>query len=167
MKDHRFSSSLPPVESDPSGQVVEYVNDPEQIRPRPELDENRLLSIVGAVGIGQQLVSEGFAAVLLFFVGLNISLGLLNLLPLLPFDGGHMAVATYERLRSFGGRQHRVDAARLLPVTYAVVALMLVVGGLAIIRDIGLHSKAKTCEPCRSRWRSMIERATSFMTTSR
>ncbi|MGI9605544.1 MAG: site-2 protease family protein [Acidimicrobiales bacterium] len=128
--------ALPPLDDPEPGSVVEFVNDPDQIRPRPELDENRLLSIVGAVGIGQQLVSEGFATVLIFFVGLNISLGLLNLVPLLPFDGGHMAIATYERLRSFGGRRHRVDANRLLPLTYAVLAFMLLVGGIAIIRDI-------------------------------
>ncbi len=73
---------------------------------------------------------------LFFLVGLNISLALLNLLPLLPFDGGHMAVATYERLRSFGGRQHRVDAERLLPITYVVVAFVMLVGMIAVIRDI-------------------------------
>jgi hypothetical protein len=47
-----------------------------------------------------------------------------------------MAIATYERLRSFGGRQHRVDAARLLPVTYAVVAFVMLIGMIAVIRDI-------------------------------
>lgn len=128
--------ALPPTE-DPSGSVVNA--GPllsEQQRPAAQLDENRLLSIVGAVDIGQQLVSEGMATVLIFFVGLNISLGMINLVPLLPFDGGHMAVATYERLRSFGGRVHRVDAARLLPLTYAVLAFMMLVGGIAIIRDL-------------------------------
>lgn len=112
------------------------VEDPAQIRPFEGPDENRLISIVGAVGIGQQLVDEGLGALLSFFFLLNISLGMINVVPLLPFDGGHMAVATYERLRSFGGRRHRVDAAKLMPLTYAVVGLMLLVGGIAIIRDI-------------------------------
>jgi RIP metalloprotease RseP len=126
--------ALPPTEGATvvdSGSVLT-----DQQRPQAELDENRLLSIVGAVGIGQQLVDEGFATVLIFFVGLNISLGMINLVPLLPFDGGHMAVATYERVRSFGGRVHRVDAARLLPLTYAVLAFMMLVGGIAIVRDL-------------------------------
>ncbi len=126
--------ALPPTEGATvvdSGPVLT-----DQQRPQAELDENRLLSIVGAVGLGQQLVGEGVATVLIFFVGLNISLGMINLVPLLPFDGGHMAVATYERARSFGGRVHRVDAARLLPLTYAVLAFMMLVGGIAIVRDL-------------------------------
>ncbi len=127
--------ALPPADPGPSP-LDAAAFDPEQVRPLPELDENRLLSIVGAVGIGRQLVDDGMATVLIFFVGLNISLGLINLVPLLPFDGGHMAVATYERLRSWNGRRHRVDAAKLIPITYAVVGLMLLVGGIAIIRDI-------------------------------
>lgn len=127
--------ALPQAESDPSA-VDSGPMIGNQQRPQVELDENRLLSIVGAVGIGQQLVDEGMATVLIFFVGLNISLGMINLVPLLPFDGGHMAVATYERIRSFGGRQHRVDAARLLPLTYFVLAFMMLVGGIAIVRDL-------------------------------
>ncbi len=129
-------SALFSVSSDVEPESTLVVNDPEQIRPRPQIDENRLLSIVGAVAIGEQLVDEGLAYVLAFFVGLNISLALLNLIPLLPFDGGHMAIATYERLRSFGGRVHRVDAARMLPLTYAVVGLVLLIGLFAIFRDI-------------------------------
>lgn len=128
--------ALPPTDEGNNSVVNAGPVITDQQRPQAELDENRLLSIVGAVGIGQQLVSEGMATVLIFFVGLNISLGMINLVPLLPFDGGHMAVATYERLRSFGGRVHRVDAARLLPLTYAVLAFMMLVGGIAIIRDL-------------------------------
>jgi RIP metalloprotease RseP len=127
--------ALPPIDAE-GGTVVDSVAIADQQRPQAELDENRLLSIVGAVDIGKQLVDEGVATVLIFFVGLNISLGMINLVPLLPFDGGHMAVATYERLRSFGGRVHRVDAARLLPLTYAVLAFMMLVGGIAIVRDL-------------------------------
>ncbi len=128
--------ALPPTEDPTDSLVSAGPSLGDQQRPLAEIDENRLLSIVGAVGIGQQLVGEGTAAVLFFFVGLNISLGMINLVPLLPFDGGHMAVATYERLRSFGGRVHRVDAARLLPLTYAVLMFMMLVGGIAIIRDL-------------------------------
>lgn len=128
--------ALPQAEANPPNVVDSGIAIGSQQRPQAELDENRLLSIVGAVGIGQQLVDEGMATVLIFFVGLNISLGMINLVPLLPFDGGHMAVATYERIRSFGGRQHRVDAARLLPLTYFVLVFMMLVGGIAIVRDL-------------------------------
>jgi len=111
-------------------------NDPSQYRPSETVDENRIISIIGAIRIGSDLFDRGTAEVLFFLAGLNISLGMINLLPLLPFDGGHMMVATYERLRSFGGREHRVDANKLLPLTYVVVAFMVLVGVIAMVRDV-------------------------------
>ena len=103
---------------------------------RSHPDENRILSIYGVARIGAEAASEGATEVLLLLVYVNAFIGVFNLLPLLPLDGGHVAVATYERIRSFGGRSHRVDAARLLPLTYAVVVLLLLVGGVALLRDI-------------------------------
>ena len=43
-----------------------------------------------------------------------------------PFDGGHVAIATYERIRERGcsGGRYRVDVAKLLPLTYAVVLVL-------------------------------------------
>jgi membrane-associated protease RseP (regulator of RpoE activity) len=64
-----------------------------------------------------------------------------NMFPLLPFDGGHAAMATYERLRSRPGRPYRADAGKMIPVATAVVGLMLIlfVTGLYldIVRPIG------------------------------
>ena len=40
--------------------------------------------------------------------------------PLLPFDGGHAAIATYERLRSRRGQApYRADVAKMIPVAMA------------------------------------------------
>ena len=103
---------------------------------RSHPDENRILSIYGVARIGAEVASDGATEVLLLLVYVNAFIGVFNLLPLLPLDGGHVVVATYERIRSFGGRSHRVDAARLLPLTYAVVVLLLLVGGVALVRDI-------------------------------
>ena len=103
---------------------------------RSHPDENRILSIYGVARIGAEAASDGVTDVLILLVYVNIFIGVFNLLPLLPLDGGHVVVATYERIRSIGGRRHRVDAARLLPLTYAVVALLLLVGGVALVRDI-------------------------------
>ncbi len=103
---------------------------------RSHPDENRILSIYGVARIGAEAASDGTIDVLLLLVYVNAFIGVFNLLPLLPLDGGHVAVATYERIRSFGGRTHRVDAAKLLPLTYAVVVLLLLVGGVALLRDI-------------------------------
>jgi membrane-associated protease RseP (regulator of RpoE activity) len=55
--------------------------------------------------------------------------------PLLPFDGGHIAVATYERIRSRKGVRYTADYAKLIPVTYVVVALIVSVGLGAIYLD--------------------------------
>ena len=67
----------------------------------------------------------GLAAVLMLLVLINIFLGLFNLVPLPPFDGGHAAVATYEAIRErLSGRPYRADVAKLIPVTYAVLVLV-------------------------------------------
>ena len=99
-------------------------------------DENRILSIYGVARIGAEVASGGAADVLVLLVFVNVFIGVFNLLPFPPLDGGHVAVATYERIRSFGGRRHQVDAASLLPLTYAVVVLLLLIGGVALVRDI-------------------------------
>ena len=99
-------------------------------------DEERIISIFGAARVGTQIVEDGFDRVLIFMAGLNISVGLLNLLPFPPLDGGHVVIATYERLRSFGGRQHEVDYNKVLPLTYAVFVLLSAFGLIAVFRDV-------------------------------
>ena len=103
---------------------------------RSHPDENRILSIYGVARIGADAASDNVTDVLILLMYVNVFLGVFNLFPLLPLDGGHVAVVTYERIRSIGGRTHEVDAARLLPLTYAVVVLLLLVGGVALVRDI-------------------------------
>ena len=48
------------------------------------------------------------------------------------------ALATYEKFRSIlsGGKEYAADAAKLLPVTYAVFGLLMVVSVIAIVRDV-------------------------------
>ena len=102
-------------------------------------DENRIISIVGAVGIGADLTQNGLLGFLLFFVGINITIGIFNLLPVLPLDGGHVVVATYERVRELfrpGKARYHVDMAKLLPVVYAVFALLVLLGVTTIYMDI-------------------------------
>ena len=50
-------------------------------------------------------------------------IGVFNLVPLLPFDGGHVAIAVYERIqeRRLGRRRYFTDVSRLLPLTNLVV----------------------------------------------
>ena len=58
------------------------------------------------------------------------------MLPLMPLDGGHVLVATYERLRSRRGRMYHVDFRKLLPVTYVVLLVMSVIGITSLYLDI-------------------------------
>ncbi len=102
-------------------------------------DEGRIISIVGAVRIGADLTETGMLGFLLFFIGINITIGIFNLLPLLPLDGGHVVVATYERIREFWtpkGERYHVDFARLIPVVYAVFTVLVLLGVTTIYLDI-------------------------------
>ncbi|MBW3547320.1 MAG: RIP metalloprotease [Actinobacteria bacterium] len=98
--------------------------------------ENRLLSPVGAVRIASDAASTSLVAVLQFMFAINVFVGVFNLLPLLPFDGGHVAIATYERIRSRKGRRYFADVGKLMPLTYAVVALLILVGLTALYLDL-------------------------------
>ncbi|MEM8707738.1 MAG: RIP metalloprotease RseP [Actinomycetota bacterium] len=96
-------------------------------------DEERILSIYGAARLG---ANADFQTQLGLLAVLNIFIGVFNMIPLPPLDGGHVAIGTYERIRSIGGRRHEVDYARVLPLTYAVFAFLVVVGVIALARDI-------------------------------
>jgi membrane-associated protease RseP (regulator of RpoE activity) len=114
----------------PSGSGAEAIEAP---------DEGRIISIVGAVQIGANLTENGMLGFLLFFVGINITIGIFNLLPLLPLDGGHVVVATYERIREAlrpGRERYHVDFTRLLPVVYAVFVVLVMLGVTTIYLDI-------------------------------
>lgn len=88
---------------------------------------DRPMSLLGIVNVGTQLGEQaGWAGVLALLATVNIFLGLINLVPILPFDGGHIAVATYEEIRSrISGHAYRVNMAKLMPLTYVVVLLMV------------------------------------------
>jgi membrane-associated protease RseP (regulator of RpoE activity) len=106
-------------------------------------------SIVGVGRITGQVVSQsgvGWQAkafeVLLIVVSVNIFIGLLNLLPLLPLDGGHVAVVLYERVRSWLARLRGrpdpglVDMTKLVPVSLGVFAILIGFSLLLIYADI-------------------------------
>ncbi len=101
-------------------------------------DDGRIISVVGATRIGASLTEQGVDGLLRFLVSINIFVGIMNMVPLLPLDGGHVAVATYEKVRELQTKQRRyfVDAERLLPLTYAVLMVLAVVGLSAIYLDI-------------------------------
>jgi Zn-dependent protease len=73
---------------------------------------------------------------LVLFFQVNLLLGLFNMLPLPPLDGGHAAVAIYERVRSRAGHRYHADFAKLLPLTYAVVLVLGLIGITTIYLDV-------------------------------
>jgi membrane-associated protease RseP (regulator of RpoE activity) len=101
-------------------------------------EEDRVLSILGVIRLGSQAADGAGAVTFLFLlVTVNIFLGLINLVPLLPFDGGHAAVAIYEGIRSrIAHRPYRVNMAKLMPLTYIVVFLMVGLGLSSMYLDI-------------------------------
>lgn len=91
--------------------------------------EDRVISILGVVRLGSQAAQADPVTLLGLVAIVNIFLGLFNLVPLPPLDGGHAAVATYEAVRGrLRGRAYRVDMAKLMPVTYVVVFLLMGLG---------------------------------------
>ena len=93
----------------------------------------RPTTVVGASQVGGEIGrSEGLKGILILLASVNVFVGVFNMLPLLPFDGGHAAIAIYERFRSRGGRVYRADVGKIVPVATTVVALlvMLLFAGL-------------------------------------
>lgn len=80
--------------------------------------------------------SDGLKGVLMLLAGVNIFVGVFNMFPLLPFDGGHAAIATYERIRSRRGRRYQADITKMVPVATAVVALLSVLLLTGLYLDI-------------------------------
>ncbi|HYI62774.1 MAG TPA: M50 family metallopeptidase [Acidimicrobiales bacterium] len=103
-------------------------------------EENRLLSLLGVFRLGVGLGDTGgVAGVLLLFALMNVFIGLFNLLPMLPFDGGHVAIAVYERFqerRRHLSQRYFADVGRLLPMTYAVVGALALLFASTLYLDI-------------------------------
>ncbi|RZS86966.1 RIP metalloprotease RseP [Motilibacter rhizosphaerae] len=106
-------------------------------------DPNTPVSVVGASRIGGEAVSSGHTVIALTaFAQLNVFIGIFNLVPLLPLDGGHVAVAWFEAVRSRVARRRglpdpgRVDYNKLMPVTYAVILVFGLTSLLAVAADI-------------------------------
>ena len=98
---------------------------------------NRIASVVEIGRLATQAEAAGVYYFLSILVALNISLGLLNMLPMLPLDGGHVVIAVYERIRTRRGRPYyQADVTKLMPVAYAFMAVLLVIVGSAVFLDI-------------------------------
>ena len=97
---------------------------------------NRPESIVGVVRIAVQSTSASPGTLLAILMAVNIFVGILNMVPMLPLDGGYVAIATYERLRSRRGRRYHADVNRLAPFVYAFMGVLLVLFACTLYLDI-------------------------------
>jgi membrane-associated protease RseP (regulator of RpoE activity) len=108
-----------------------------QIIDDPNANDNyRLSSPVGITRIAGQAAQHGFKDVLSLLFIINLSLGIFNFIPLLPLDGGHIAIATYERFRSRNGKRYVVDIRKIAPVAYFVAGFLIIVSLASVYLDI-------------------------------
>ncbi len=101
------------------------------------------ISVVGASIIGGDTAEHGLWQAFWFFLAqLNFILGAINLVPLLPFDGGHIAIAVYEKIRNMiRSARGMVVAApvnylKLMPATYVVLVLVVGYMLLTVTADV-------------------------------
>jgi membrane-associated protease RseP (regulator of RpoE activity) len=105
-------------------------------------------SVVGAARETGQAVAANVgweykvSFVLLLIASLNIFVGVFNMLPLLPMDGGHVAVVIWERIKAWFARLRRrpdpgmVDYRKLVPLSFSIFLVLVVFGVMLILADI-------------------------------
>lgn len=106
-------------------------------------DQDTPVSVVGASIIGGDAAERGLWEFFIFLLAaLNFFIGVFNLLPLLPLDGGHIMVNLYERGRDWTRARlgkvpmPPVDYTRLLPITFALILVGGAVSLLTLAADI-------------------------------
>jgi membrane-associated protease RseP (regulator of RpoE activity) len=121
---------------------------PTDCKTRADTPAGDVSSVYGAADIAGQAVASGggwqysVSDLLLIIISLNIFIGAFNLLPLLPLDGGHLAVIIYERIRAWLARLFGrpdpglVDLQKLVPVSVMVFGLLIGLGVLLMAADI-------------------------------
>lgn len=102
--------------------------------------ENRMMSPIGGAQITDGILSSDPAKLMLLAGVFSASLALLNLLPLLPLDGGHAALVIVESAvaKVRGKPDLRLDPNRLAPVAVVVLVLLLALSATSAYIDI-LH----------------------------
>jgi membrane-associated protease RseP (regulator of RpoE activity) len=96
----------------------------------------RFESPVGVVRMFHTAAADGLGTVLYLLAVVNLSLGLFNLVPLLPLDGGHVAIALYEGARSRRKRRYHADVGKLLPLFYLAIAAIAFLGITSLFLDV-------------------------------
>jgi membrane-associated protease RseP (regulator of RpoE activity) len=105
-------------------------------------------SVVGAARATGQAVAADVGwqykveYVLLLIASLNIFIGVFNMLPLLPLDGGHVAIIVWERIRAWFARLRGrpdpglVDMRKVVPAMFGIFMIIVFFGVMLILADI-------------------------------
>ncbi len=108
-----------------------------------ERDPETPISVVGASIIGGDAVDHDLWVAFWFFLAqINFVLGAINLIPLLPFDGGHIAIAVFEKIRNMIRSARGMVAAapvnylKLLPATYVILVVVIGYMLLTVTADL-------------------------------
>ncbi|MFI6504661.1 M50 family metallopeptidase [Nonomuraea typhae] len=114
-----------------------------------ERDRQGPVGVVGAGRLGGEILAsqqlstqEKLYTFVNLLAGFNLAIGVFNLLPLLPLDGGHIAGGLWEGLKRAYARVFRrpeprhVDIAKVLPLTYVLAMVMIVMAGLLAYADL-------------------------------
>ena len=115
--------------------LAHQILDPSAARS-PAAQATRPESIVGVIRIADQAATTNIGALLVVLMSLNIFVGIMNMMPLLPLDGGYVAIASYERLRRRQGASHQADIRKLLPVVYVFVTMLALLFASTLYLDI-------------------------------
>ena len=112
-------------------------------------DANGLVGVVGVARVSGETIASGdqnwsqrIGTFLLIIASLNIFVGIFNLLPILPLDGGHMAVAIADEIRAFFARLRgrprppAINVQVLTPITAVVVVILIALTLLLLVADI-------------------------------
>jgi membrane-associated protease RseP (regulator of RpoE activity) len=112
-------------------------------------DANGLVGVVGVARVSGETIASGdqnwsqrIGTFLLIIASLNIFVGIFNLLPILPLDGGHMAVAIADEIRAFFARLRGrprpapINVQVLTPITAVVVVVLIALTLLLLVADI-------------------------------
>ncbi|HSR93402.1 MAG TPA: site-2 protease family protein [Solirubrobacterales bacterium] len=98
-----------------------------------ESEQRKQISgIVGISDVGHQVVDLGIYPSLLLLALVSLSLGLINLLPILPLDGGHIFWSLVEKLRGRPVSLQVMERASI--VGFALVAMLVFIG---LSNDVG------------------------------
>ncbi|MEW9556137.1 RIP metalloprotease [Nonomuraea sp. NPDC050783] len=113
-----------------------------------ERDPEGPVGVVGAGRMGGEILASDLsnekkiAIFVNLLAGFNLAIGMFNLIPLLPLDGGHIAGGIWEGIKRAYARIMRrpepkyVDIAKVLPLTYAIALVMMVMAGLLVYADL-------------------------------